>query len=98
MILLAGLQGAGKTTTAAKLARWLKAERSKKVRRCPRTSTGQAIEQLKLVAEQAGAQFFRRLLGINRLTLPRARSTTPSAIISMCSLSTPQAASRSTKR
>ncbi|MGZ9074539.1 MAG: signal recognition particle receptor subunit alpha, partial [Burkholderiaceae bacterium] len=29
VILLAGLQGAGKTTTAGKLARWLKTERNK---------------------------------------------------------------------
>src|SRR5262245_4152814 len=31
VVLLAGLQGSGKTTTAAKLARWLKLERRKKV-------------------------------------------------------------------
>src|SRR5512145_837115 len=31
VILLAGLQGAGKTTTAGKLARWLLSERKKKV-------------------------------------------------------------------
>ena len=31
VILLAGLQGAGKTTTVGKLARWLHAERKKKV-------------------------------------------------------------------
>ncbi|HKO66589.1 MAG TPA: signal recognition particle protein [Burkholderiaceae bacterium] len=59
VILLAGLQGAGKTTTAGKLARWLKIERNKKVLA---VSTDvyrpAAIEQLKMVAEQAGAQFF----------------------------------------
>ncbi len=59
VILLAGLQGAGKTTTAGKLARWLKAERNKKVLA---VSTDvyrpAAIEQLKMVAEQAGAEFF----------------------------------------
>lgn len=58
VILLAGLQGAGKTTTAGKLARWLKIERNKKVLA---VSTDvyrpAAIEQLKMVAEQAGAQF-----------------------------------------
>ena len=60
VILLAGLQGAGKTTTAGKLARWLKSERNKKVLA---VSTDvyrpAAIEQLKMVAEQAGAEFFR---------------------------------------
>jgi signal recognition particle subunit SRP54 len=56
VILLAGLQGAGKTTTAAKLAKWLIDERRKKVLA---VSTDvyrpAAIEQLKTVATQAGA-------------------------------------------
>ncbi|MDH4114615.1 MAG: signal recognition particle protein [Burkholderiaceae bacterium] len=59
VVLLAGLQGAGKTTTAGKLARWLKDERKKKVLA---VSTDvyrpAAIEQLKTVATQAGAEFF----------------------------------------
>jgi signal recognition particle subunit SRP54 len=59
VILLAGLQGAGKTTTAGKLARWLKEERKKKVLA---VSTDvyrpAAIDQLKTVAGQAGAEFF----------------------------------------
>jgi signal recognition particle subunit SRP54 len=59
VILLAGLQGAGKTTTAAKLAKWLGDERKKKILT---VSTDvyrpAAIEQLKTVSEQAGAQFF----------------------------------------
>ncbi|MCD8339626.1 MAG: signal recognition particle protein [Burkholderiales bacterium] len=60
VILLAGLQGSGKTTTAAKLARWLKKETNKK--RILTVSTDvyrpAAIEQLKTVTEQAGADFF----------------------------------------
>ena len=59
VILLAGLQGAGKTTTAAKLAKWLIEQRKKKVLA---VSTDvyrpAAIEQLKTVATQAGATFF----------------------------------------
>jgi signal recognition particle subunit SRP54 len=59
VILLAGLQGAGKTTTAAKLAKWLIDERKKKVLT---VSTDvyrpAAIEQLKTVSQQAGAEFF----------------------------------------
>ncbi len=59
VILLAGLQGAGKTTTAAKLAKWLIDERKKKVLT---VSTDvyrpAAIEQLKAVSAQAGAEFF----------------------------------------
>ena len=64
VILLAGLQGAGKTTTAGKLAHWLKTERNKKVLA---VSTDvyrpAAIEQLKMVAEQAGARFFSSATG-----------------------------------
>ncbi|MCS6944508.1 MAG: signal recognition particle protein [Sutterellaceae bacterium] len=59
VILLAGLQGAGKTTTAAKLAKWLIEKRRKKVLT---VSTDvyrpAAIEQLKAVTAQAGAEFF----------------------------------------
>jgi signal recognition particle subunit SRP54 len=59
VILLAGLQGAGKTTTAGKLAKWLLEERKKKVLV---VSTDvyrpAAIEQLRTVAAQAEAQFF----------------------------------------
>jgi signal recognition particle subunit SRP54 len=59
VILLAGLQGSGKTTSAAKLAKWLIDERRKKVLT---VSTDvyrpAAIEQLKTVTAQAGAEFF----------------------------------------
>ena len=59
IILLAGLQGAGKTTTAGKLALWLKEQQKKKVLV---TSVDiyrpAAIEQLKTVAAHAGADFF----------------------------------------
>jgi len=62
VLLLAGLQGAGKTTTAAKLAKWLRDERGKKVLT---VSTDvyrpAAIEQLKTVSAQAGAEFFPSL-------------------------------------
>ena len=59
VILLAGLQGAGKTTTAAKLAKWLIEERKKKVLSVSAdVYRPAAIEQLKTVSEQAGAQFF----------------------------------------
>ena len=64
VVLLAGLQGAGKTTTAGKLARWLRAERNKKVLL---VSTDvyrpAAIEQLRTVAAQADAQFFPSATG-----------------------------------
>lgn len=57
VILLAGLQGAGKTTTAGKLAKYLQTELKKKVLL---TSADvyrpAAIEQLKTVAEQIGVE------------------------------------------
>ncbi|HOX88131.1 MAG TPA: signal recognition particle protein [Burkholderiaceae bacterium] len=66
IILLAGLQGAGKTTTAGKLAKWLLENRKKKVLA---VSTDvyrpAAIEQLKTVAGQAGAEFFPSAVGEN---------------------------------
>ena len=64
VILLAGLQGAGKTTSAGKLARWLREERKKKVLA---VSTDvyrpAAIEQLRTVVGQAGAEFFPSVAG-----------------------------------
>jgi signal recognition particle subunit SRP54 len=59
VVLLAGLQGAGKTTTAAKLARWL-IEREKKRVLLVSTDVRRpaAILQLQRLAEQVGANFF----------------------------------------
>jgi signal recognition particle subunit SRP54 len=59
VILMAGLQGAGKTTTVGKLARWLM-ERHKKsvmVTSCDIYRPA-AIQQLETVAKEVGAQFF----------------------------------------
>ena len=59
VILVAGLQGSGKTTTVAKLARWLK-ERAKKsvlVASCD-IYRAAAIEQLQRLAEEVGVGFF----------------------------------------
>ncbi len=59
IVLMAGLQGAGKTTTTAKLARWLRETQKKKVLV---VSTDvyrpAAIKQLETVAGQAGVDFF----------------------------------------
>jgi len=59
VILLAGLQGAGKTTTAGKLARWLRERERRKVLTvsCD-VYRPAAIEQLRIVSEQVGADFF----------------------------------------
>jgi len=64
VILMAGLQGAGKTTTTAKLARHLIERRKKKVLT---VSTDvyrpAAIEQLRVVSQQAGADWFPSQVG-----------------------------------
>ncbi len=59
IILMAGLQGAGKTTSVAKLARWLK-ERKKKsvVVASADIYRPAAIEQLATLAKEVGAEFF----------------------------------------
>ena len=59
VILMAGLQGAGKTTTTAKLAKYLIEKRKKKVLTVSAdVYRPAAIEQLKMVTRQAGAEWF----------------------------------------
>lgn len=62
IVLMAGLQGAGKTTTVGKLAKMLREIQKKKVLvvSCD-VYRPAAIEQLKTVAEQAGVDFFPSL-------------------------------------
>ncbi|SDH22163.1 signal recognition particle protein [Nitrosomonas sp. Nm132] len=59
VILMAGLQGAGKTTSSGKLAKWLIDNRKKKVMlvSCDIYRPA-AIDQLKLLSNQVGADFF----------------------------------------
>jgi signal recognition particle subunit SRP54 len=59
VILMAGLQGAGKTTTTAKIAKHLIDKRKKKVLTVSAdVYRPAAIEQLKTVTKQAGAEWF----------------------------------------
>ncbi|NKI94125.1 signal recognition particle protein [Rhizobacter sp. SG703] len=79
VILMAGLQGAGKTTTTAKLAKHLIEKRKKKVLTVSAdVYRPAAIEQLKLVTKQAGAEWFPssatdRPLDIARAALDHAK-------------------------
>ena len=59
IVLMAGLQGAGKTTTTAKLGKWLKERQKKKVLAvsCD-VYRPAAIDQLQTVCAQAGIDFF----------------------------------------
>ncbi len=59
VILVAGLQGAGKTTTVGKLAKWLKDNHKKSVLLASTdVYRPAAIDQLKTLAEQVNADFF----------------------------------------
>jgi signal recognition particle subunit SRP54 len=64
VVLLAGLQGSGKTTTAGKLARWLRTELRKKalLASCD-VYRPAAIEQLRTLAAQVEAGFFPSAVG-----------------------------------
>jgi signal recognition particle subunit SRP54 len=80
VVLLAGLQGAGKTTTAAKLARWLiERERKRVLLVSTDVRRPAAILQLERLAQQIGAQFYMAEEGsapevIASLALKEARS------------------------
>jgi signal recognition particle subunit SRP54 len=73
VVLLAGLQGAGKTTTAAKLARWLKESQR---RRVLLVSTDvrrpAAILQLERLAQSVGVDFFPSAVGEDPVAIARA--------------------------
>ena len=73
VILMAGLQGAGKTTTTAKLGKWLKERQKKKVLAvsCD-VYRPAAIEQLKMVSAQAGIDFFPSEVGQKPLDIALA--------------------------
>jgi signal recognition particle subunit SRP54 len=79
VILMAGLQGSGKTTTTGKLARLLLAQKKKVLLASCDVYRPAAIEQLKTVAAQAGAEFFPSAPGeepvqIARRALEHART------------------------
>ncbi len=61
VILMSGLQGSGKTTAVAKLARWLQAEKGSAVAvaACD-VQRPAAVEQLRLIGGQAGATVYDR--------------------------------------
>src|SRR6187431_2265602 len=58
IIMLAGLQGAGKTTLAGKLAKWLKAQGHTPVLVAADLQRPNAVTQLQVVGEQAGVPVF----------------------------------------
>lgn len=58
VIMLAGLQGAGKTTLAGKLAKWLKAEGYSPLLVAADLQRPNAVNQLQVVGERAGVQVY----------------------------------------
>ena len=87
VVLLAGLQGAGKTTTAAKLARWLiERERKRVLLISTDVRRPAAILQLERLAQQVGAEFWRAADGvapaeIARQALEQARRVVADVLI-----------------
>ena len=73
VVLMAGLQGAGKTTTVAKLARFLTERKKKKVMvvSCD-VYRPAAIEQLRTLAEQVGVKFFPSEAGQSPVDIAKA--------------------------
>ncbi len=73
VILMAGLQGAGKTTSTGKLALWLK-EREKKsvIVVSADVYRPAAIEQLRIVAEGVGVECFPSAVGQNPIEIAQA--------------------------
>ncbi|HEY6866360.1 MAG TPA: signal recognition particle protein [Candidatus Eisenbacteria bacterium] len=71
-VLLAGLQGSGKTTFAGKLARWLGARSKRVLLASADVYRPAAIDQLERVAAQAGASFWRAPAGEGQGPAPAA--------------------------
>ena len=71
VILMAGLQGSGKTTTSGKLARFLKESKKKVALVSCDVYRPAAIEQLKTVAAQAGADFVSSSISEKPLEIAR---------------------------
>ena len=95
IIMLCGLQGNGKTTHAAKLAKYyIKQGRRPMLVACDIYRPA-AIDQLQVVGRQAGAPVFT-LPGENRRPSPKRRWPTPRTTATTSSSSIPQAACRST--
>ncbi len=87
VILMAGLQGSGKTTTAAKLASWLKRERKQRVMVASAdVYRPAAAAQLETLAAQVGADFFagdssRGALAVAAAALQQAKRQFVDALI-----------------
>lgn len=101
VIMLAGLQGAGKTTLAGKLGRWLQGQGHAPLLVAADLQRPNAVNQLQVVAERRASRSSRRspaTVWAIRSRSPRTPSTTPAPSSTTSSSSTPPAASASTPR
>ena len=84
-VMMVGLQGGGKTTTAAKLALWLKRGGKRPVLVATDLRRAAAVEQLRVVGEQAGVPVFEGqggdAAGVARAALEHARRNGLSPVI-----------------
>ena len=77
VIMMCGLQGAGKTTHCAKLARYFKQSGKRPLLAACDVYRPAAIQQLQIVGEQAGVPVFEMGAGGTRWRSPARRSCTP---------------------
>jgi len=82
VILLAGLQGAGKTTLAGKLAKWLKAQGHAPLLVACDLQRPNAVQQLQVVGGQAGVDVFAPHAGTTGPAEPGAAAGDPVAVAS----------------
>ncbi len=75
VIMLAGLQGSGKTTLAGKLAHWLKGQGHQPVLVAADLQRPNAVTQLQVVGERAGVAGLRARAGQRRRRPGRRRAT-----------------------
>ena len=106
VIMLAGLQGSGKTTLAGKLGRWLREQGHAPLLVAADLQRPNAVNQLQVVGERAGVAVYAPHPGSRRQTVasatrwrwPATRSSSPAAPSTTWSSSTPPAGSASTPR
>jgi signal recognition particle subunit SRP54 len=80
VIMLAGLQGSGKTTLAGKLAKWLKGQGNTPLLVACDLQRPGAVNQLQIVGERAGVQVFAPHPGVSAEGAERAGHGDPVAV------------------
>lgn len=71
VVMLVGLQGSGKTTTAAKLCKWLERQGKKPMLAACDIQRPAAVQQLQVLGEQVGVPVYAKLDGTSPLQIAR---------------------------